>query len=56
MYVIIVTSNSCDPFNVGKIYNSEKEAEKGVKKEQRGWDNRDWYKLECNIVKLKENK
>ena len=56
MYVIIITSNSCDPFNVGEVYKTEKEAEQGVKEEQKTWSDRDWYKLECNIVKLEENK
>jgi len=53
MYIIIITSNSCYPFHVGKIYKTEKQAEQGVKQEQKTWDSRDWYKLECNIIKLK---
>jgi len=53
MYIIIITSNSCDPYNVGKIYETEEQAEKGLKKYQRSWDNRDWYKLEGNIVKIR---
>jgi len=53
MYIIIITSNSCDPFHVGKIYKTEKQAQQGVKQEEKSWTSRDWYKLECNIIKLK---
>ena len=53
MYIIIITSNSCDPYQVGKLYETEKQAERGIKLEQKTWSDNDWYKLECNIVKIK---
>ena len=53
MYIIIITSNSCDPYYVGEIYDTGEQAEKGLKKYKRSWDSRDWYKLEGWIVKVK---
>ena len=53
MFIIIITSDSCDPYHVGKIYSTEKEAEKGLKEYKKNWDSRDFYHLEGNIIKFK---
>ena len=53
VFIIIITSNSCDPYHVGKVYKTEKEAEKGLKEYQRNWDSSDFYHLEGNIIKFK---
>ena len=37
----------------GKVYKTEKEAEKGLKEYQRNWDSSDFYHLEGNIIKFK---
>ena len=54
MYIIIITSNSCDPYQFGKIYKTEKAAEIAVKKYQKSWSDSDWYKLNADIIKLKK--
>ena len=46
MFIIIITSDSCDPYHVGKIYSTEKEAEKRLKEYQKNWDSRDFYHLD----------
>jgi hypothetical protein len=53
MFIIIITSNSSDPYHVGKIYSTEKEAEKELKEYKKNWCYRDFYHLESNIIKLK---
>ena len=51
-YIIIITSNSTDPYNVGEIYDTEEQAEKAIVTEKKTWDERDWYKLEANVIPL----
>tara|TARA_R110001606_G_scaffold358475_2_gene510093 strand:- start:2 stop:166 length:165 start_codon:yes stop_codon:yes gene_type:complete len=53
MFIIIITSNSCDPYHIGKIYSTEKEAKKELKEYKKSWNSRDFYHLESNIIKLK---
>jgi hypothetical protein len=55
-FVIIITSNSTDPYNVGGIYETEEQAEQALVSEKKTWDERDWYKLEAWIVELKGGK
>jgi hypothetical protein len=54
MFIIIITSNSSEPYHVGKICSTEKEAEKELKEYKKSWDSRDFYHLESNIIKLKD--
>ena len=51
MYVVVITSNSCDPFTKG-LFKNEKSAEKSLKKYQSTWDENDWYKLEGHVLKI----
>jgi len=51
MYVIVIISNSCDPFTKG-LFKNEKSAEKSLKKYQSTWDENDWYKLEGHVLKI----
>tara|TARA_R110000744_G_scaffold110434_1_gene208329 strand:- start:14611 stop:14781 length:171 start_codon:yes stop_codon:yes gene_type:complete len=53
MFIIIITSNSTDPYNVGGVYKTEEQAEKAIVTEKKTWDERDWYELEATVVKLK---
>jgi len=55
-FIIIITSNSTDPYNVGGIYETEEQAEKAIVAEKKTWDERDWYKLEATVVELKGGK
>tara|TARA_R100001244_G_scaffold13980_1_gene15602 strand:- start:488 stop:655 length:168 start_codon:yes stop_codon:yes gene_type:complete len=53
MFIIIITSNSSDPYNVGKLYKTEEEAEEGLKQYRKGWGEWEWRKLEGHIIKVK---
>jgi hypothetical protein len=51
-FIIIITSDSCDPYNVGSIYSTEDDAEKALAVHQNTWDERDWYQSEGHILRL----
>jgi hypothetical protein len=52
-FIIVITSDSCDPYNVGLIYSTEDDAEKALTVHQEAWDGRDWYHLEGHVIRLK---
>ena len=52
MYVVVITSNSCDPFINGSIFNNEKKAEEFLKKYQSKWTERDWDTYEGHVLKI----
>lgn len=53
-FIIIITSDSCDPYNVGSIYSTEEDAEKALTVYQKTWDERDWCNFEGHVITLKQ--
>jgi hypothetical protein len=51
-FIIIIMSDSGDPYNVGSIYGTEEEAEKALVIHQKTWDERAWYKQEGHVIRL----
>ena len=52
MYVVVITSDSCDPFINGSIFNNEKKAEEFLKKYQSKWTERDWDTYEGHVLEI----
>ena len=65
MYIIVITSNRCDPFVIGKkrltkesgyvssIFETEMAAENFLKEYQSKWTDRDWDDYEGHVLKIK---
>ena len=52
MYVVVITSDSCDPFINGSIFKNEKKAEEFLKKYQSKWTERDWDTYEGHVLEI----
>ena len=64
MYIIVITSNRCDPFVIGRnrllkdhglvasVFENETGAENFLKEYQSKWTERDWDEFEGHVLKI----